>query len=201
MSLKIMGIACSPRSGQSTFTALRTCLDSAGQTGDDVEVDLIELAGREVRPCVDCGACREGLTCTWSDDFMDLVPRLAAPELAGLVIATPVYFGSMTAQCKALLDRAVMFRRNGWRLKDKVGGVLAVGGVRNGGQELTCQIVRAAMLCHDMICVGDGQDTGHFGASLHSRGPGGIEGDEFGLATAANLGRRVADVARQLHGD
>jgi multimeric flavodoxin WrbA len=99
-----------------------------------------------------------------------------------------------------MLDRCVVFRRNGWLLRDKVGGVLAVGGVRNGGQELTLQSVRAAMLCHDMICVSDGKDSAHFGAALFSGGPGGIEADEDGLTTARNLGRRVAELAMRLNG-
>ena len=106
----------------------------------------------------------------------------------------------MTAQCKALLNRCVVFRRNGWLLRDKVGGVLAVGGVRNGGQELALQSVRAAMLCHDMVCVSDGKDSAHFGAAVFSGGPGGIEADEDGLKTARNLGRRVAELALRLSG-
>ena len=87
-----------------------------------------------------------------------------------------------------------MFRRNGFIFHNKVGGILAVGGVRNGGQELTIQAVQAAMLCQDMICVGDGISTAPFGAALWSGGPGGIENDETGLETARNLGRRLAQV-------
>jgi multimeric flavodoxin WrbA len=83
-------------------------------------------------------------------------------------------------------------RRNGFLFRNKVGTVLAVGGVRNGGQELTIQAVHAAMLCHDMIVVGDGMNTAHFGASLHSGIEGGIENDEMGLKTARNQGRKIA---------
>ena len=104
----------------------------------------------------------------------------------------------MTSQCKAFLDRSVVFRRNGFIFRNKVGGVLAVGGVRNGGQELTIQAVQAAMLCHDMICVSDGLNTSHFGGALWSGGANGIEGDKIGLDTAENLGRRVIQVAYQL---
>jgi multimeric flavodoxin WrbA len=179
---------------------MRACLDAAEMASSGVAVQLIELAGKKVGPCTACGICKQGLVCGWDDDFGELIPVLADPNVAGIIIGTPVYFGGMTAQCKAFLDRCVVFRRNGWLLRDKVGGVLAVGGVRNGGQELTLQSVRAAMLCHDMVCVSDGKDTAHFGAALFSRGPGGIEADEEGLKTARNLGRRVAELARRLHG-
>jgi len=103
--------------------------------------------------------------------------------------------GMMTSQCKAFLDRTVIFRRNGFLFRNKVGAVLAVGGVRNGGQELTIQAVHAAFMCHDMICVSDGFDTCHFGATLFSGGQGGLDADVFGLKTAQNLGRRVAQLA------
>lgn len=198
MSIRILGICCSPRQGQSTFKAMEVCLDAAKETSPQVEVQLIELAGRKIGPCTACGICKKGLICGWEDDFGELIPVLSDPQVAGIIIGTPVYFGGMTAQCKAFIDRCVVFRRNGWLLRDKVGGVLAVGGVRNGGQELTLQSVRAAMLCHDMICVSDGKDSAHFGAALFSGGTGGIEADQDGLNTARNLGSRVAELAGRL---
>ncbi|MEA2064627.1 MAG: flavodoxin family protein [Gemmatimonadota bacterium] len=194
--MKIIGICCSPRQGQTTFQAMEVCLAAA--SGDGIETELIELAGKEIGPCIACNICKQGPVCAIDDDFSELITVLSDREVAGIIIGTPVYFGSMTAQCKALLDRSVLFRRNGWLLKDKVGGVLAVGGVRNGGQELTLQAVRAAMLCHDMICVSDGEPTAHFGATIFSGGQGGVEADETGLETARNLGRRVAEVALRL---
>ena len=175
------------------------CLAAAKKAVPQIEVQLIEPAGKKIGPCTACGICKQGLICGWEDDFGEFIPVLSNPQVGGVIIGTPVYFGGMTAQCKAFLDRCVMFRRNGWLLRDKVGGVLAVGGVRNGGQELTLQSVRAAMLCHDMICVSDGRDSAHFGAALFSGGEGGIERDEEGLDTARNLGRRVAELAVRIH--
>jgi len=149
---------------------------------------------------VACGKCREGLVCTHADGFMDLVPPLADGDLAGLIVGTPVYFGSVTSQCKAFLDRCVMFRRKDFLLRDKVGGALAVGGVRNGGQEYAIQTIHAAMLCQDMIVVSDGKPTAHFGAPLLSNAETGVSADDVGLETARNLGRRVAEVALRLQG-
>jgi multimeric flavodoxin WrbA len=200
MSIQIVGICCSPRQGRSTFKAMQVCLETAKEAVSQIDVQLIELAGKKIGPCTDCGICKKGLFCGWEDDFGEIISVLSDPQVAAVIIGTPVYFGGMTAQCKALLDRCVVFRRNGWRLRDKVAGVLAVGGVRNGGQELTLQSVRAALLCHDMICVSDGKDSAHFGAALFSGGPGGIEADEDGLKTARNLGSRVAELALRLHG-
>ena len=196
--MKILGICCSPRKGQTTFKAMEVCLAAAREVHEKIGTELVELADKKIGHCIACNICKQDLICGIDDDFGKLIPVLADKDVAGIIIGTPVYFGSMTSQCKAFLDRCVVFRRNGWLLRDKVGGVLAVGGVRHGGQELTLQVVRAAMLCHDMICVGDGRPSGHFGAALYSGGERGIETDEAGLGTARNLGRRVAEVALRL---
>jgi len=198
--MRILGICCSPRKGQATFKAMKVCLAATREVDEAIDTELVELAGKKIGPCIACNICKEELTCGIDDEFGELIPVLADKDVAAVIIGTPVYFGSMTAQCKALLDRSVVFRRNGWLLRDKIGGALAVGGIRHGGQELTLQTVRAAMLCHDMICVGDGQPTGHFGAALYSGGENGIETDADGLETARNLGRRVAEVSLKLNG-
>jgi multimeric flavodoxin WrbA len=88
--------------------------------------------------------------------------------------------------------------RGTFALANKVVGALAVGNGRNGGQELTIDGVLAAMLAQEMIVVGDGRPTAHRGATLWNNGKDDISGDEFGLSTAKNLGRRVAEVALRL---
>jgi multimeric flavodoxin WrbA len=119
--------------------------------------------------------------------------------VVGLVIGTPVYFGNMSALCKAFLDRCIAFRKNNFSLSGKVAGVLAVGGNRNGGQELTIQSVQVALMSHQVILVGDGTPTAHWGGTLWNQADDDISQDELGLSTARNLGRRVAEVSLILH--
>jgi len=197
--MKIVGISCSPRKGKATKYALEICLQSVRETVPEAETMLIELSDMKINGCLACGKCAKLLECSQEDDFPKMIPILSDPDLAGLVVATPVYFGSMTSQCKAFLDRCVMFRRNGFLFRNKVGGVIAVGGFRNGGQELTIQAVQAAMLAQDMVVVSEGRPTSHYGATLWSGHPDGIEKDTFGLETARNLGKRVAEVAAMMH--
>ncbi len=198
-SVKIVGICCSPRKGETTYKAMQQCMKAAQDFDARIETQIIELAEYDIGACLACNCCKNELSCAQDDDFNDLVPILADENVGGMVIGTPVYFGTMTAQCKALIDRCVLFRRNGWKFRNRAGGVLAVGGVRNGGQELTIQAVQAAMLCHDMLCVSEGFPTAHFGATLFSGLKDGIEADEFGMETARNLGRRIAEVALKMH--
>ncbi len=196
--MKILGINCSPRKGKTTWYALEQCLDAARKEQSGIETEIIELGGMNIHGCCACGQCKRTFQCSIKDDFAELVPKLSDDKVKGIVIGTPVYLGTMTSQCKAFLDRSVIFSRNGFMFKNKLGTVLAVGGVRNGGQELTIQAVHAAMFCHDMIVVSGGMNPSHFGASLYSGVEGGIENDEMGLITARNLGRRMAGTLNML---
>jgi multimeric flavodoxin WrbA len=197
--MKIIGVSCSPRKGKTSFYALEQCLQAIKETFPEIDTALWELANLKFGGCLACGQCTKGLKCSQEDDFGPIVTVLADPEVIGLIVATPVYLGTMTSQCKAFLDRCVPLRRNGFLLRNKVGGVIAVGGVRNGGQELTIQAVQAAMLIQDMVVVSDGQPTSHFGGTAWSGHPEGVGNDAFGLTTARNLGKRVAEVALKLN--
>lgn len=197
--MKIVGINCSPRKNQTTQKSMEICLDAARGESDKIKTKIIELADLNIHGCLGCGYCKKQLQCKQEDDFSSLIPVLSDETITGIIVGTPVYLGMMTSQCKAFLDRTVIFRRNGFLFRNKIGAVLAVGGVRNGGQELTIQAVQAAFMCHDIVCVSDGLDTSHFGATLFSGGQGGLNADSFGLRTAKNLGRRVARLAILLH--
>jgi multimeric flavodoxin WrbA len=188
---KILGICCSPRKGKTTSAALEVCLQEAAKTSPQIQTELIELADLKIPAQVAAGVpLEEGER----DDFPDLVPRIEAPEVRGLIIGTPVYFGNMSALCKAFLDRCIDFRKNDFSLSGKVAGVLAVGGNRNGGQELTIRSVQVALMSHQVLIVGDGLPTAHWGGTLWNQGGDDISTDELGLGTAKNLGKRVAEV-------
>ena len=190
-SVKILGIACSPRPGKTTAAAVKVALEAAKAAGTNVETELVELAGLNI-PVFDPAA-------PGSADFEKVAAKLTDPKVAGILVGTPVYFGSMSSLCKAFLDRFIALRTDNFALANKVAGVVAVGGMRNGGQELPIQTVQAALLAQEMILVGDGRPTAHRGATLWNQGDD-ISKDEIGLSTARNLGRRVAEVALALRG-
>jgi len=193
-SIKILGICCSPRPGKTTFTSLQVCLEAARVVGDNVETELIELAGLNINGSIAAGIRPKD---SEKDDFLSLVPKLSDPKVAGIIIGTPVYMGNMSSLCKAFLDRCSIFR-SGFKFADKVAGVVAVAGGRNGGQELTIRSVHNCLLGMSMIIVGDGPPTGHWGGTVWSGAPGGVTADEYGMKTVKNLGTRVADVALRL---
>ena len=97
----ILGISGSPRKGGLSDSLLEGALDGARSEGCHVE--KIVLSDLDIRPCQDCGGCADTARCVIRDG-MDTVR--AEIELAdGIIIASPIYFGSITAQLKAAIDR------------------------------------------------------------------------------------------------
>ncbi len=191
-TIRIVGISCSPRKGKTTAAALNVCLEAAKAVDPGVTTELIELAGRNI------GVFDPANPKATQGGFADLIGVLSDPNVGGIIVGTPVYFGNMTSLCKAFLDHCMAFRQQKFALGGKVAGIVAVGAARNGGQELAIQSVHAALLCQEMIIVGDGQPTAHFGAALVNDGKDSIASDEVGISTAKNLGRHVAEVALKL---
>jgi multimeric flavodoxin WrbA len=131
-----------------------------------------------------------------SDDFDAILPRLKDPAVAGLIIGSPAYYRGMTSLCKAFIERCSPLREPAMLLADKPVGVVAIGGFRNGGQEMVIEQIQAAMLCFGMIPVG-GLAPAFQGATLLSSNDS-IKEDEVGLKTAAQLGRHLAQAALKL---
>lgn len=192
--VKIIAIASSPRKGKTTAAGLAVCLEAAKAVDERIQTELIELAGLKIPGEVAAGIALEPGE---RDDFPAIAEKLSDPAVRGILIGTPVYFANMSALCKAFLDRWVVFRKT-FALSNRVGGVLAVGSGRNAGVEQTIRSVQAALFAQEMIVVGDGQPTGHFGATLWNNAGDDISKDEAGIKTAQNLGRRVAEVALKI---
>ncbi|MDD4094531.1 MAG: flavodoxin family protein [Methanothrix sp.] len=154
--MMVVGICGSPRKAGNTEFLLNEALAAALERGFDTE--RILLSEMKIDFCNDCGGCSKGKACPKEDDMSHILQVLERAD--GIIVASPVYFGSVTAQLKALFDRTIPLRRQGFRLKDKAGCAISVGGSRNGGQEKTLETVHAWMHIHGMIVVGD---DSHFG--------------------------------------
>jgi multimeric flavodoxin WrbA len=196
-TIKIVAISCSPRKGKTTATALGVCLQAAKEVSPRIQTELIELAGLKINGSIAAGI---PLVEGERDDFPPLVPKLADPKVRGIIIGTPVYFGNMSSLCRAFLERCIVLYQDKFALSNKVAGVVAVGGTRNGGQEVTIQSVQISLFCNEMILVGNGRPGPRHGATVWSGAEGGVLKDEIGMATTKALGRRVAEVALRIAG-
>ena len=194
-TIRIVGVSCSPRKGKTTATAVKAALDAAKALGPRIKTELLDLGGMQIAGW--SGGAKPGEGQEVMDDFQLILPSLKAPDLGGIIIGSPSYFRTMSALCKAFLERLAVLRKPKLLLADKAVGVLAVGAFRNGGQELVIEQIQAAMLCHEMMLVG-GKPGAHQGATLWNAYNDDITKDEFGMDTARKLGIRVAEAALRL---
>lgn len=185
--MKILGISGSPTKEGNNEKIISVVLEIAGTKG--FETESILLSEKKVKPCIACGTCARGEKCPINDDMQEIYTKLA--EADAIVFSSPVYFGGMTAQLKALFDRSVLLRRQGFQLKGKFGAAMAVGGSRNGGQEKTIQGIHDSMLVHGMMPVGDGA---HFGGIAQKP----VDDDEIGMKTVIDTIENLCETLERI---
>jgi NAD(P)H dehydrogenase (quinone) len=124
------------------------------------------------------------------------VGEVAANDLSSsdaVIVGSPVYFANMSGEVKTFFDnwslKFDLFRDR--KMRNKVGAAFSTGAGISAGKEFTIVGILAAMLNNQMIVVSGG---GGFGASA-TTGPESPGIDERELATARDLGKRVAEVA------
>ncbi len=187
--MRVLGINGSHRASMSTAKYLKYAMDELGKQGFDCET--VELAKVKIDYCAACDVCGEKGKCTIDDDTQEICARMR--EADGIIVASPVYFGSVTGKLKALMDRTRLLRRENMALSGKVGGAIAVGRLRNGGQEMTISVIHNWMLIHEMLVVSD-KGTAHFGGTVFSA----EDDDEFGKTTCINLAAKIVETLNRL---
>jgi len=100
--VKIIGIVASPRGVKgNTVKLLKVVLEGAESQG--AEVEIVYLPGKTVLPCKGCNTCHRTGRCPQKDDFESIKAKILASD--GLVLASPNYIFSVSAQMKAFMDR------------------------------------------------------------------------------------------------
>jgi multimeric flavodoxin WrbA len=111
-----------------------------------------------------------------------------------MVLGSPTYFANVTAEMKALIDRAGLVNvANGRFLERKVGA--AVVAVRRAGAVPTFDALNHFFQSTHMIVPGSSYWNLAIGREI-----GDVEGDEEGMATMENLGKNIAWLLGKLHG-
>ncbi len=181
--MKILGISGSPTKGNNE-KAIDYALEKAKKKGFDIE--KVSLAKKDIKGCIACDMCRkEKGKCSIKDIMEEIRPKLI--EADAIIVASPVYFGSVSSQIKALFDRTLTLRRDDFKLKNKIGAAIAIGRSRNGGQEFTIQAIHNWIHIHGMIVVGD---NNHFGGIIVAP----FEEDDIGKKTVEDMVEKVCDV-------
>ena len=136
--MKVLGISTSPRVDGNSDLLLRRALEGAQAAG--AATDYVRLSELEIGPCVECNACYETGTCAVEDDYQGLLAKML--EADRFIFAAPVFFMSLCAQAKMLIDRGQCLWANKYILekappgseRDRRALVIAVGGSRGKKQ-------------------------------------------------------------------
>jgi multimeric flavodoxin WrbA len=186
----IVGICGSPRK-QATEHVLAEALNILEKKG--FKTQLWTVRGKEIGYCTHCDYCLVDKQCVLQDDMQELYVLLT--KATGIIIATPVYNGGVSAQIKAVMDRtraAVASDEN--IFKGKIGMGIAVGGDRAGGQELALMQIHTFYILNGMIPVSGGYFGANLGATFWSKDTlEGIKQDEEGFRSLKKTLKRFAE--------
>ena len=188
--IRILGIVGSPRVGGNTERLVAEALKASGEDG--AETELLGLADKEVKPCDACRSCRRTGECRVKDDFKPIFDKMVQAD--GIILASPVYFGSATPQIKAVIDRAgYLSIAKGRVFENKVGGAMVVA--RRAGQNFTLAQLLFFFLHQGMIVPGSTYWNIAFGGEK-----GEVAKDEEGLRTAINFVKKMVWLIRRIKG-
>lgn len=183
--MKAVAINGSPRKGGNTEFLLRQALEPIAAAGH--QTDYMQVGGTRIRGCTACGACSrmKNKRCVMEDDIFNLAFAKMA-EADAILIGSPSYFADMTAETKALVDRAgYVALANGGLLRRKIGA--AVVAARRGGAVHVMDSINHLFLMNEMVVPGSTYWNFGIGAA-----PGDVRKDEEGLANMKNLGEQIA---------
>ena len=103
MSKNVLVISASPRKGGNSDTLCDEFIRGAQESGNQAE--KIFLASKNIKYCIGCGVCNTTHRCVQKDDMAEILDKMVEADV--IVLATPVYFYTMDAQMKTLIDRTV----------------------------------------------------------------------------------------------
>lgn len=167
MAKKIVILKGSPREqGNSSTLADQT---RKGAEAEGAEVASFFLHGMDIKPCDACEGCRAAQSCILGDDMERIYPKLI--EADAIVLASPVYWFTFTAQLKLCIDRwYALFNQNPRAFEGKKFGIILTFGGSDlqdsGGvnamytYQSMCHYLRAeiaGIVCGSLSDVGDAQ--------------------------------------------
>ncbi len=187
--MKVIAVIGSPRKNGNTEQLAAHALKAVAEEG--LATEIVSLAGKDIRGCTACLACAKKEDCSVKDDLMPVYAKMKSAD--GIILASPVYYGSCTALLKGLMERTGYISRfNGEPFKGKVGGPLVVA--RRAGQNFTVAQIAFWFEILGLTVPGSSYWNIAFGREI-----GEVLKDEEGLKTAWNFGKNIAFTLKKLH--
>lgn len=183
--MRVLAINGSARRDGNTALMIRQAFDPLQTAG--IHTEMIQLAGEVIRGCTACYQCwqrKDGRCAIKNDIVNDCIAQMQLAQ--GIFLASPTYFADVTAEMKALIDRAGMVARaNGHMFRRKAGA--AIVAVRRGGAIHAFDSMNHFFLISQMVVPGSSYWNMGIGREI-----GEVEHDAEGMETMHILGENMA---------
>jgi multimeric flavodoxin WrbA len=187
----VVGVCGSPREQASEYV-LKEALRLLGLQG--FETRFFTVRGKRIAFCLHCDYCLEHKECIAKDDLQELYALFK--EADGVVFATPVYNGGVSAQTKAVMDRCrALSAADKNFFRGKIGMGIALGGDRMGGQEAALMQIHTFYLLNGVVPVGGGFFGANLGATFWTKDTlDGVKKDEEGFRSLKKTVKRFGEL-------
>lgn len=180
-----LAINGSPRNGGNTEIMLKTVLSELESA--DWEAELVQVGGTAIRGCIACSKCfktQDNECSIKNDDFNSIFAKMLKAD--AIILGSPTYFAAVSADLKALIERAgYVAYANDCAFSGKIGA--AVVAVRRGGATHAYDTINHMFQMSRMIIPGS--TYWNIGFGLHKED---FLQDEEGLNNMHHLGKSIA---------
>lgn len=182
---KVILLNGSPRANGCTAEALGEMIKVFN--AERVETELIQVGSKDIRGCIACGQCGRLGKCVFDDLVNEVAPKFA--EADGLVIGSPVYYGSPNGNILSFLDR--LFYSTSFPKHMKVGA--AVVSCRRGGNTASFDVLNKYFTISGIPVA-----SSTYWDQVHGFSADDVKKDAEGLQTMRNLARNMAFLIRAI---
>jgi len=183
--MKVVGFNGSARKDGNTAILINYVLGELENAG--IQTEMVQLSGKDIHGCRACFKCfnnKDGHCAVDNDYLNQCIDKMTQAD--GIILGSPTYFTDVSAEMKALIDRAgLVAKANGDMFKRKVGA--AVVTARRAGTVHSFDSINHFFLIGQMIVPGSNYWNMGFGLDK-----GDVEKDTEGIDTVKTLGRNMA---------
>ena len=183
--MKVLMLNGSPRREGNTAAALKEM--EAIFAAEGIEVETVHVGALEIRGCMNCGACDTLGKCAIDDIVNEIAEKLK--EADGMVVGTPVYYGSVNGTLMSILSR--LFFSSAFDKTMKVGAGVVIA--RRGGCSTTFDQLNKYFTISGMPVV-----SSQYWNSVHGLTPGETAQDPEGLQTMRVLARNMVFLMKSI---
>lgn len=177
--MKVLLINGSPKPEGCVARALKEVVSELEKEG--IETETICVGNMDIRGCIACGSCHKTGKCVFNDAVNEIAVKFE--EADGLIVGSPVYYGSANGTLTNLLDR--LFYSTNFSKRMKAGA--AVVSARRGGNTATFDQLNKYFTISEMPVV-----SSQYWNQVHGFTAEDVEKDLEGLQIMRTLGKNMA---------